>query len=104
MSKAKSKKLLVEYRGSYIFHKNSIDTFIETIEKLDIEQVRKMNLSNRGYDFISSEENEYSKPLSNGLYLTAHTSNEEKLKFLEKINSHLKKTHKIKFQELEVEI
>lgn len=104
MSKAESKKILVEYRGSYIFHKFSIDTFVETIEKLGIEKVQQMNLHNRGYDFISKEENKYSKPLSNGLYLTAHTSNEEKLKFLEKINSHLKKTHKIKFQELEVEI
>ncbi|MPL93372.1 hypothetical protein SDC9_39498 [bioreactor metagenome] len=80
--------LIVKFpNGKVVNNRFAYETFIETIELIGVEKVKKLNLQILNHDLISKEESIYAQhKTKEGYLIITHTSTKSKKQILERIS------------------
>lgn len=81
--------LIVKFpNGKVINNRYAYETFIETIELIGVERVKKLNLKTQKHDLISKEESIYDQhKTKEGYLIITHSSTKSKKDILERISN-----------------
>ncbi|MBQ9258978.1 MAG: type I restriction enzyme HsdR N-terminal domain-containing protein [Neisseriaceae bacterium] len=96
-----SGKLIVTFNDTKIQCENSVDTFVETIEKIGFKKVMDLNIRYLGYNIVNTQlpNTDYSFKKRESYFIITHFNNPDKRKILQNISDKLNLNLKVELLE-----